>query len=347
MLTNMRYIFFILLVCLLACTKNEFTLEFDLDKGVTNNFNVNYYATDKSGGKTIQAVASVREGKCILTGVTRFPTLVYISYRNRGIPLVVYADRGDKILISGSGDNPIDWNTEGGIYNAQLSEWRKSSPETLLEANPDSVNSLVSRYVENNSENPVALIILHSYFDRKINERAYQKLMASLHGEAKNTSWLKLTSRSDQLYHSYSYPARLESMVMRSDRKITDTLSIDKKNPVMLLFWHNGYPDRNALVDSLKNVTKSLPDSVILIADICADSDSVTWKSNIRRDSLEKVKRFWLPMGLNDPTAIKLHVTSSPYYIVFDKEGVQSYRGTDISMAIDEYKALIEATKKK
>ena len=81
----------------MSCGRNRFTLDFDLNKEVTENYNVDYYATDVNGGVTVQAVASVREGRCVLDGYTKKPTLVYISRRNSMYPLVVYAEKGKKI----------------------------------------------------------------------------------------------------------------------------------------------------------------------------------------------------------------------------------------------------------
>ena len=344
MVSIKHYIFLLSLVVLTACGKNEFPMEFELAKDVTENYNVTYYATDIKGGITVQAVASVREGKCELKGVTKLPTLVYITKRNSLLPLVIYAEKGKKLLISGENGEPLDWKVEGNEINIALSEWRLKNKEVFAECNPDSVNLAVSNFVKENIESPVSTILLLCYYDRKINEREYTELMGSLKGEAKNTDWLKLIGRSDQLSHSYSFPARLESMIMRSLNKGGDTLMIDKKNPVMFIFWETGYSERKSLIDSIKVLEKEFPDSSRIIADICLDIDSVAWKNAMKKDSLYKdMKRFWAPSGLTEPNVMKLKVNAIPYFIVFDKEGVQSYRGTQISEAMDDYRRLFNS----
>ena len=343
MVSIKRYFFFISLLFLIACGKNEFTLDFDLSSEVTDNYNVNYFATDLQGGKTIQAVASIREGKCILDGVTKKPTLVYITARNSRFPLMVYVERGNKIKITGKNKNPLEWEVEGNEINKELSEWVGLNLRNLMEGNTDSVNLSIKNYVENHINNPVSTILILCYYNRSVDERGYSELMSSLRGEAKSYEWLNRVGRSDQLYHTYSYPARLESLIMRSVKDGADTLRIDEKNPVFLLFWQTGYDDRKILIDSLKVLEKEIPDSARIIADICLDVDSVGWKNVMKRDSLDKIKRFWAPSGMTDKTIMKLKVQRLPYFIVFDRKGQQYYRGSDLSEAITDYRYLFSS----
>lgn len=328
----------------MACGKNEFILDFNLAKEVTDNYNVTYYATDTKGGLTIQAVASVREGKCELKGATKLPTLVYVTARKSPYPLILMAEKGEKIGIEGQGKDPLEWEVEGNPINKTLTEWRLENYEVLSSNQVDSVNSIVGKFVKNNPENPVSTILMLCYFNRKIDEKGYSDLMASLRGEAKDTKWLKLIGRTDQIFHAYAYPARLESLILRSTNKKGDTLLINHKKPVFLFFWHTGYTDKKIMVDSLKVLEKEIPDTSLLVADICLDVDSLAWRSGIRRDSLEKIKRFWVPLGVSDPTMMKIKVDALPYFIVFNKEGHQHYRGNDLNEAMKEYRELYETT---
>ena len=345
MVSLTRYIFLFSLVILTACGKNEFDLEFELATDVTDNYNVTYYATDYQGGATVQAVASVREGKCELKGFTRKPTIVYITTRKSILPLVVYADKGNKIKISGETGQPLEWNVEGTEINDSLSNWRLKYREIWNDCLPDSVNNAVEKYVEANPDGKVSTILMLSYFNRKVNENKYNELMGSLRGEARSSELLQSLGRADQVNHFYSFPARLENMVMRSVNKGGDTLSTDKKNPVFLLFWETGNSDRSSMIDSIKVLEKEFPDFSRIIADVCLDIDSTAWKNAMRRDSLyEDMKRFWAPLGLTHPTMMKMKVDAIPYFIVFDKEGVQSYRGTEISEAMSEYRRLFNSS---
>lgn len=345
MVSLIRNIFLFSLVVLTACGKNEFILKFDLPSDVTDNYTVDYYATDTNGGRTIQAVASVREGKCELKGFTKQPTLVTITKRNSVFPLVIYAEKNKVIEISGQGSLPLDWEVKGNEINETLSSWRLENNEIWKENLPDSVNNAVEKFVEENEFNPVSTILMLCYFQRKDHERKYTELMSLLKGEAKNPMWLRLVGRSDQLIHSYSYPARLENIVLRAYNKGKDTLIIDKKNPVLMLFWQTGYADRKDMIDSIKALEKEFPDSSRIIADVCLEVDSLAWKNAVKKDSLNKdMKRFLAVRGMATPSMMKLKVDAVPYFIVFDKNGEQIYRGADLPSAIKEYRLLFNAT---
>ena len=336
--TFLRYIFFICLLPLMGCAKIEFKLDFNLAKEVTENYNVTYYATDKSGGLTVQAVASVRLGRCELIGKTKKTTLVYITTRKSNFPLVVWADKGEEINISGNDNNPLAWKVGTAGVNKELSEWRTANLTSLVNNETDSVNSAVKNFVVSNPENPVSTILLECYFSRSRNEMEYAELMGALKGAAKSPDLRKMIARTDYTGPYVSFPAKLESMIMRSPKEEGDTLIIDNKNPLLVLFWQPGGEDKAEMVDSIKKLIKEFPEAAPFVADVCLDIDSTAWRNSIRRDSLNNVKRFWAPKGLADETVGKLHVSSIPYYIVFDKDGRQSYRGRDLGDALSEYR---------
>ena len=344
MVSIIRYFFIFSLVCLFACSKNEFKLKFELTPDITDNYNVNYYATDINGGKTMQAVASVREGKCELNGFTKKPTLIYITRKISDIPLLIYAEKGKDLIISGDSREPLAWKVEGNAINEALSTWRLDNIKILEINNSDSINNSIKEFVEEHPEDPVATILMLCYYNRSIDERGYDTLMGMLRGEAKNQYWLNLIGRTDQLYHQYSYPASIESMILKSING-KDTLLIDKKNPIFLILWQTGYNERKNLIDSIKKLEKEFPDSARIIADICLDADSASWRNTMRRDSLYKeMKRFWAPTGLADPTMMKLKVEALPFFIIFDKNGVQTFRGTDLGEAMKEYRNIFNST---
>ena len=339
MLRIIRYIFFIAMLPLMACTKSEFKLNFELGSDVTENYNVIYYATDKKGGLTIQAVASVREGKCELKGFTKKPTLVYISTRRSSFPLVLLAERGKDIHIQGETNAPLSWDVMENKINSQLSEWRKENLESLENNKTESVNEAVKKFVEENPDNPVSTILLLCYYTRAKDEREYTHLLSSLDGDARKDEWFRIIGRADQPYPTNNMPARLESLILNSDNEEGDTLRIDGKHPVFLAFWQTGESmEKHEITDSLKNLIKDIPENERIIGDVCLDIDSMAWRNAIRRDSLKDVKRFWVAMGLTDPTVMKFKVGSIPYFIVFDKDGKQIYRGGELAGAMRAYR---------
>ena len=337
---TLRYLFFLFAAILVSCTKNEFKLQFELSSGVTGNYNVTYYATDDDGGRTIQAVASVRNGKCELECVTKTPTLLYVTTNKSHFPLVIYAERGKDIKISGDSINPLSWAVGDHKINKELSDWRINNLKVLTSYDTLEVNNAVKKYVEKNRDNPVSLILLQSYYTRFKDEKEFASLSSLLTGDAKDKEWIRMTGRTD--FHStyQREPATLKSVILRSNHESGDTVMIDGKNPMFLAFWQTGTTTNKSITDSLRTIVKDYPDSLRIVADVCLDIDSVSWKSAIRRDSLiDKIKRLWVPSGLADPVVMDLKVTSIPYFIVFDKSGKQLYRGSELPEAMKEYRS--------
>lgn len=330
------YLAFFLLLC--SCTKNEFNLVFNLDENITDNYNVTYYASSVEGGLTVQSVASVMKGKCQLKGITKLPTLVYITARRSSVPLVVYVEKGSSIDISGDSNQPFSWKATPGAINDSISKWRFENIEAFESKNQDEINSAVADYIVNHPSDPASLIILMSYFQRSDNEFQYIDLMSKMEVPDKE-NWIKLIGRADQLNTMLATPGRIENMVVRSSLGGTDTIRFDGEKPGFVLFWQNDLKERKTLIDSLKVLVKEFPDSSSrIIADINLDADSVIWKNSLKRDSLNKVMRLWSPAGLGDKAVMKLKVSAIPYFIVFDKNGNQSYRGIEIEEAMEKFR---------
>ena len=332
------YIFFIFLA---SCEKNEFTMEFQLPEDVTENYNVIYYATDVNGGLTIQAVAPVQKGKYTLKGVTKKPTLIYVTTRKSTIPLVVYAHKGSKIKITGESASPLSWLVEGDEINEALSQWRLENIEVLEKEDPAKINDAVAEFIESNPDSEVAPLIILTYFDRKLNEREFVDLMSRAGNISAKENWIKMASRADQPTRHLAFPATIETLVMRSAQGGSDTIRQTDSIPGFIAFWQNDMRDRKSLIDSLKSLIKEFPDSnKRVIADINLDPDSSMWRNSIRRDSLKKSLRLWAPAGMADQAVMKLKVGKIPYYLVIDRDGSQYYRGDEITEAMEKFRTL-------
>ena len=338
-------VFTLLISLAIGCTKNEFTLDFSFPTDFSANYNVNYYASAKSGGVTVQAVASVQSGVCELKGATILPTLIYVYERRQKFPLVILAEKGSKIKITGESKNPLEWNVAGGEINEALSSWRLENKDVLIKGESEETNQAVSEFVKNNPADPVSTIILLNYFDRAIDEILYSRLFAYLRGEAKSDLWLSVCARTDQQTVEASYPARLHSLVLRGSDNEADTLRFCKNGPTLLFFWQNSTDGRKAIVDSVRTLLKETPDTLKrTIADVCLDPDSITWRGPLKKDSIDGMVRMWAPASLADRELIKLKVYSIPYYIVFDSLGYQSYRGANLEDAFKEFRHLYNRT---
>ena len=324
---------------LVACGKNEFLLLFNLPEDISDNYNVTYYAAAKDGGVTIQAVASVMKGKCELKGVTKLPTVIYLTTRKSKYPLVIYTQKGEKIDITGTERNPLGWDVGGNDINISLSAWRKENLKVLDEGDAEKVNKAVEIFVNDKRENPAALIILFSYFNRAYDERLYNTLLGQLKDLANKDKFLMMMGRADQLTARATLPAKIKNLAMRSSQGGVDTLSFLDSNPGIIMFWQNDIKQRKELIDSLKVLVKEFPDSNSrIIADINLDPDSLTWRTSLKKDSLNKTVRLWAPAGLADVDVMKLKISGIPYFLVLDENGNQIYRGAELGDAMKKFR---------
>lgn len=338
-----RILFFVFAAVATGCTKNEFYLEFSLPEEITHNYSVNYYGSSKKGGFLVQATAPVQKGKYELRCVTVLPTLVYISSASHPEGIVVYAKRGEKIKITGTSANPAAWTADGNNINKRLSAWRKENADILEKGNKEEINAAVAAFVRENPSDPVSTILMETTFSRRLSPKGYLSLWNSLQGNAKERQWINLIGRADQLTPSVEWPAILKSLYMRSAGNGIDTIITSKTNATLLFFWINAIDNRNVYFDSLQNLTKEFPDSVSrIIADVSLEPDSLSWRNFIRKDTIDKIVRFWAPQGLADSRLIKLGVPDYPYFIVYDKEGNPMYRGKETSEAFKTFRTLMK-----
>lgn len=342
---NFPVVILLSLLCILTgCKGNKFEIEFDLSEDVSSNYSVVYYASNKSGGFVVQAVAPVMNGKYIFNGATVNPALLMLSSRAYPLPLVIYVERGEKIKVEGQSASPYSWQVGGNKINGRLSAWRNENDSILEGGDVKKINSAVAAYVRENPGDPASALLLLTTFDRNSGEGEYRELLKTLEGEAKDPKWLRLTGRADQPDMSAGHaPASLVNMVMRKYPKGADTLRVSSAKASLLIFRNMTLPQRKVFFDSIKAISKEFPDSASrLIADICVDGDSIGWRSQVRGDTIRNVARLWTPAGLADENIMKLGVTRSPFFIVMGPEGKQLYRGSEMDSAMNEFRRLMK-----
>lgn len=333
-------------ICMLllstGCIKNESKLLFDLPEEMNSTFRVMYYASDKRGGMALENVAVIAKGKGELKCPTRNPMLIYLYPATGKVdPIVLYAERGDEIKISGNSPDPSTWAIDGNDMARMLSAWRAANTATLKKNTPADTNKAVAQYVSGNPSSPLSPFLLLTVFSRRDDETLFRRLWYSLDAEALGKNWSRLAARADIPSGSVATPGRLKSMALRSLANGIDTIRPDSADATLLFFWNNGMADRRLRFDSIKALAKEFPDSSSrIIADVCLDPDSLGWRAPLRSDSLERVARLWAPAGLADRRLMALGVPRTPFFIVFSHDGHQRYRGDDISEAFSAFRKL-------
>ncbi len=327
-----------------GCAKNEFTLEFQSSEEAWANFEVFYYASDKRTGMWIEASAPVHDGHFELKGITRNPTLVYITSRaGQPVEVVLYVERGDRIVLSGTGASILDWRVEkGNKVSKQLSQWRLDHLSTLRGGNADSINAAVSREVKANPDLKSSAIILATYYNRSRDPGQFATLWNSLAGEARSPALAELTGlpdlSSDNAYTAISAHdvrragsnAALRSIVLHTPGGKRVKAATGAYPASLFYFGRVGTPEHEACLDTIRALLRQWPDSASrLIADISLEADSLSWLYPLRRDSLKTVVHGWMPLGEADSRLRKLGVARTPWWIVTDSAGRQLYGGPD------------------
>lgn len=339
----------LILSLLPSCTKNEFKIEFDLPKDTPANYQIAYYAWDSRGGWWVETTAVLQEGKAIVDGVTRRPTLVYFKDMYSGShPVALYVERGETLKIAGGSSDPYLWKVTGDKVSEQWAQWRAENA-AALRLGGQAAAKAVEAYVKGHAGSRLSALMLLTEFDRRENPDLFLRLWNSLSDDARDPQLIEMTGTPDLSGTAlevkadgklgYASDPKLKSIILRTHGNGLDTLSLAKAKASLLYFSEsNGY-GRNEAIDSLRALSKAYPDSARrIIADIYAEPDSMSWSRSIRRDSLTKAVRGWLPRGLADPMASEAGVTRLPWFMVFSKGGKKTYSGPDLKEAAKAFR---------
>lgn len=340
--------------CLMAlmlggCVKNEFKVDFEFPRDHIGNYLMVYYAWDSRGGRWVEHTASIQEGKATIDGITRLPTLVYVSDASRpDKSIIIYAERGDKIKVSGAGADMAGWTVTGNKLSERWSEWRKTAYPK--KSDRKAFEKSIEDYVGNNPKDELSAILLLTEWNRRENPEGFVRLWNKIDKDARGQRLIDMCGVTDLLgvefitaadgRLEYAKDSKMKSLPLRSRDNGLDTLKFNR--PSMLYFYGENNTARRETADSLKALLKAYPDSAKrVMADIYMDSDSITWVNAIRRDSLKTMVRAWQPRGIAEASMVKMGVTRLPWYVVKDKDASEMYAGDDLKEALDAFRKLM------
>lgn len=332
-----------------GCVKNEFKIDFEFPKDHIGNYLLTYYAWDSRGGRWIEQTASIQEGVASVGCITRLPTLVYVGDASSPSNyVVVYAERGDKIKISGEGRDMGAWSVKGNKVSERWSEWRKESYPK--KGDSKAFEKSIEEYVKKNSSDPLSVILMLTEWNRRDNPEGFVKVWNMIDKGARDPQLIEMCGAPDLLgvefttnadgNLEYGKKTGMKRLTVRSRDRGLDTLKFDKGT--ILYFYSENNTERREVADSLKKLSRAYPDSTKrLIADIFMDSDSITWVNFIRRDSIKGGVRAWQPRGLAEEDMVKMGVARLPWFIVKDKQGKESYSGGELKEAVKTFRKIM------
>lgn len=336
-------------VSLTGCVKDEFKVSFEVGADINRTYTLLYYASDSKKGWVMESVVGLQKGAGEVLGKTVNPCLVYLFETGVRLPQAIfYVERGDKILISGKGGDPAGWSVTGNKLTEELTEWRlanRSVIEAARKPGGDGVsklNAAVGRYVAGNPESPVSTLLMLLYFDRRADEALFRKTWSMLKGDATETKWRELVSRSD-MYGDVPVGDKMPGrIVLNTIATGCDTI-IPGHVPTLLYFTKNSVGTYDQDMDTLRRLTRDFGDSTRrVIAEISFEPDSLARWYSARGDSIRNVVRGWLPLGVSDQQAVAMGVSRVPYVIVLGRNGSVVYRGDDIKTAAWKFRSVMK-----
>lgn len=342
-------IYVLMLLCILpGCVKNEFNITFEFPKEHIGNYIVAYYAWDARKGTWLEKTASVQNGAAVIECVTKRPTLVYVRDASSGAnQIAIYAERGDKIVVTGDNADMTTWTIKGNSTSERWSDWRKELARK--KGDTGAHDKAIGEYVKANPGDRLSVILLLTEWDRRKDPDGFIRLWNTLDKKVRDAELIEMCASPDMtgMYFITEsdgslVPAREKKAVkaiFRSRDNGVDTLRFDKAEASFLFFYSENDSKRKETVDSIKALMKQYPDSAKrIISDISVDTDSLAWVNSIRRDSLEGMIRAWMPGGIADPDMVRLGVTRVPWYVVKGKGGSVSYEGDDLGKAVEAFR---------
>lgn len=343
-----------LLGCLMTlllggCVKNEFKVDFEFPKDHIGNYLMTYYAWDLRGGRWMEQTASIQEGVASADGITRLPTLIYLSDASQpGNSIIIYVERGDRIKVSGEGKDMFAWSVTGNKLSERWSEWRKTAYAKKNDAK--AFEKSIEEYVLKNPKDELSAILLLTEWNRRENPEGFVKLWNKVDKGARSQQMIEMCGVTDLLgvefitaadgNLEYAKDVKMKTLPLRSRDNGTDTLEFNKAS--ILYFYTGNNAARRETIDSLKVLADDYPDSLKrVMADIYMDSDSTAWVNAIRRDSLKGAVRAWQPRGLAEGSMVRMGVTRLPWFIVKDKAAKVTYAGDDLSEAVAAFRKIM------
>ncbi len=343
---------FLAALVLTGCGKNEFRVEASLPASVTQVYELTYYASDSKKGWITETVLSVTQGKGAVTCITRNPSMVWVAVTGSAVPAVAfYAERGDKITISGKDADPLTWDIGGNDLNERWSKWRQQNAAALRSRQGKLINPAVAKYVKANKSDILSTVLLLTSYMRSVNEKEFAELWNMLDADARDQEIITAIGRADKFAAApIDKPVRITDLKLHAMGESIATLRPADADALLLYFWQGNEPQRHADIDSLRAVMKEQRERAgkrLTAVDVALTADSMSWLNTVRLDSADcrGWLHTWAPGGRMHSSIYTLDIPATPWFVVVDSRGNQAYRGPESKAALKQVRALLSKAK--
>lgn len=332
--------------------KNEFHVETMLPASVTQVYELTYYASDSKKGWITETVLSVNQGKGAVTCVTRNPSMVWLAVTGSTVPAVAfYAERGDKITVSGEDADPLTWDIGGNDLNERWSKWRQQNAAALRSRQGKLINPAVAKYVKENKSDILSTVLLLTSYVRSDNEKEFADLWNMLDADARDQEIITAIGRADKFAAApVDKPAHVTELKLHAMGESIATVRPADADALLLYFWQGNEPQRRSDIDSLRAVIREQRERAgkrLTAVDVALTADSMSWLNTVRLDSADCKGwlHTWAPGGRMHSSIYTLDIPATPWFVVVDSHGNQAYRGAESKAALKQVRALLRNAK--
>lgn len=335
-----RLIYLLTALMLASCAKKDFTIEFLLAPGVDANYKVGYI--DTGSDTYVELIAPVAAGKFRLQCAAEREAIVTVTPAGSGSPLAFLASPGEKITLTGDGENPFLWRVEGNETDRRWTQWRLENAPALEHAGPKSVNELITKYVKANPKDKLSLLLLLTGYDRMEDDAGFRSLWNMLDKELLTPGVIEAAARAD-LFETVTAklpPVPKEFVARLGDDSLVTVRLADAK---ATLFWFRSddNPGERDRIDSLRRYFRKLEAGRRQrLATVSFDADSTSMRRAVRFDSIPSELYLWEPMAEAGSLARKFSVSRVPCFVVVDSVGKVLYRGDKPAEALSRLKSM-------
>lgn len=310
-----------------GCTKNEFRINgrFD-DASSAHSLVITYHASDSKKGWVVRFDVPVVNSTLDLTGYTHDPTVVWISSSDGREMTWLLAERGDKLIITGTIDKPDGWKVSGNEADELLSEWRSKNASMLHGAGAPAINSAIAEFVDEHPNSKAAALLLLNTFDRRVDSSLFEKLWKSLGEDADKEAMLK-ASGIDPADVMPLKQSRVEQLTLYTASDSLETFKTADSRKTVLAFIHGDEPRRAAVTSFMTSIASSAYTRAI---EVSFAKDIAYWRHTLPAEVSHSPVIFAWVQGGSRATSLKgLDIGSTPWFVALDSLGRTMYSGPD------------------
>lgn len=316
---------------LVSCESENFTIKGDFTDSGTQNVRV-AYATNEG---IVTEWVTMNNNKFTFTGNSEDITVIYIFNHQKKMIAHVVAKNGDKIELKGNIDEPYRLQVSGNDASEQWYKFINENHEIFENEDSEEKDKAIENYISENPDNIVsALLFINDYSNLSDNNKN-KKLLTLISSEARPESIMKNYYAIQSMQNDAASKEKVQSMMLYSEKDTIVSYSPFRQSYNIIYFWNPDDKSRREDVKKLKDYTENFSSKRLLVLDVNLDNDTIKWKNIIRGDSVKNWTRYWAVGGIVNTSLRRLKITSTPYYIVSDSNGVKVYSGKSFNDAIN------------